>query len=212
MLTSLDAVNDMVSTANQTDRVVSPTWTGSWPSITYGNDIASRAKWVLDLYSHRVHLSGIERFWTPSVQVTSQDNKVEFGGDGPGPANVVRVRGAGPDRGRIFGVCRIGGEVLLKDLATNSTTFPTGQVVTIDYVQEVEFDSVDTMIQPLILDIAKYHFVQVYRSNDKELMLMLAQQADVARRTIASEVQAPLSGMGSSGYMTGPIVAGFQTQ
>ena len=214
MLTSIDAVREMVGLINETDRPATPSWTsgGSWPNLSYTTDFDSRAKEMLDRYSKRVHLTGPERLWTPAVTLTAADSKIEFASGEEGPANIVRVRGNGKDRGRPLGVVVSGGLTLLKDLTINSTAFNNGDTVIVDYVQEVEFDGVDSMIQPLIVDIAKYHFVRTYRSEDKELVMMVAEDAKVAASTIAAEVAVPQSGYGQSGYIVGSLLGGMPQQ
>lgn len=211
MMTSLEAVRQMLALINGTDRPSSASWSGSWPALTYTTDIDSRAKEKLDMVSRRVHISGPERLWTPAVTLTAADNKIEFAAGEEGPANVIRVRGNGKDKGRPLAVVNVAGATLLKDLATNSTTWNTGTTVIVDYVQEKEFDDVDSMIQPLIFAIAAYEFVREQKPQDRDLLLFLRDDAEQARQTIAAE-STMLSHGGASGYILGTLSGGGAPQ
>lgn len=211
MMTSIEAVRQMVQLVNGTDRPSAGSWSGTWPALTYTTDIDSRAKEKLDMVSRRVHISGPERLWTPAVTLTAADSKIEFASGEEGPANVIRVRGNGKDKGRPLAVVKVASATLLKDLATNSTTFTNGTTVIVDYVEEKEFDGVDSLIQPLIFAIASYEFVREQKPQDRDLLLFLRDDAEQARQTIAAESTMITSG-GASGYILGSLSGGGASQ
>lgn len=195
-MTRLQAINEMLETINEWPWSFLDS-TGTWPTKAYGGSIAGQAERTLDRVCREVLTRG-------EVDNTQYGTSVVPTGVGPYEytfaSNVLRVRGAGVDIRKSFGIR--GGKLLDTDRGT--TQFATNAAIYLDVITDYDFTDLSFELQNQIVKEAKQQF-QRWQGEDPKKDIQIAQEADIARAANSGNAPAglkpinPLKGIGPFG-------------